>query len=191
MLYGESTRAGGCRSPSRRTKLRGPPPALAVPQLYPSDGVECYDEGLEVGYRWWDTHGQAPLFPFGYGLSYEQFQGARVSRPMTARRGEAVVAAAVRNVSQRPGPATLELYLESPSRRRGAAQAAQGLRPTWNTTARARAGSVFFRSAARRSGLLQPEKRRHLGRGPQGRYTVLVGTSSTDLDHVASFQVGA
>src|SRR6476469_1754641 len=29
-----------------------------------------FDEGVFVGYRYYQAHGQKPLFPFGYGLGY-------------------------------------------------------------------------------------------------------------------------
>jgi beta-glucosidase len=44
---------------------------LGLPPQQPFD--VSHPQGAEVGYRWLATHGQTPLYPFGYGLSYTHF----------------------------------------------------------------------------------------------------------------------
>jgi beta-glucosidase len=67
-----------------------------------------FDEGAEVGYRWYAKSGRKPMYPFGYGLSYTTFDysGLQVSG------GDNVTAhVTVRNSGQRAGAVVPQLYL--------------------------------------------------------------------------------
>jgi beta-glucosidase len=71
-----------------------------------------YDEGLKVGYKWYDAEKKPVLFPFGYGLSYTTYEYSNLK----ANAGDHVtVSFTVKNTGQRAGTEIAEVYAGLPS----------------------------------------------------------------------------
>ncbi len=88
--------------PSRETMLNPPPPYDVR-----------YDEGLKVGYKWFDAEGKKPLFAFGFGLSYTTFAFSDLK--VKKSDGGLQVSVTVRNTGQRPGSDVAQVYLAFPN----------------------------------------------------------------------------
>jgi beta-glucosidase len=87
------------------------PQGAASDVLYPEFDVH-YDEGLKVGYKWYDAEHKAPLFPFGFGLSYTSFQYSNLK---VSAAKEVVVSFDVANTGSRQGGETTQVYLSLPA----------------------------------------------------------------------------
>ena len=74
-----------------------------------SAGVTRYQEGLDVGYRYFTSHDMPVLFPFGYGLSYAMFDYSDLAlQPMeTGVR----VSFCIENISERDGAEAAQVYV--------------------------------------------------------------------------------
>ena len=72
------------------------------------------DEGIFVGYRYWDHYQQTPLFPFGYGLSYSKF-AINVAAAKANSDGSATIDASVKNMGDRVGSEVVQVYLGFPA----------------------------------------------------------------------------
>ena len=90
-------------------------PAATAAQWPGQNGTVQYSEGIDVGYRWYDTQGLSPLFPFGYGLSYTSFSFSNLSVTTLPKGGAATVSATVTNTGSRAGADVAQLYVTDPS----------------------------------------------------------------------------
>lgn len=73
---------------------------------------ENYVEDIYVGYRYFDTYGVEPAYPFGYGLSYTDFTIHTDS--VTADGNEITVTATVTNTGDTAGKEVVEVYFSAP-----------------------------------------------------------------------------
>ncbi len=74
-----------------------------------------YNEGIYVGYRYFDLDNTNLLFPFGYGLSYSEFsfENTKVEKDNTLFK----VFVDVKNVSEFKGKEVVEVYLSKPTKK--------------------------------------------------------------------------
>jgi beta-glucosidase len=95
-------------------------PAPAGKKPGPIDGLlgpepiftAVYDEGLKVGYKWFDAEKKKPAYPFGFGLSYTSFAYSNLK----ATGGESVeVSFSVQNTGKRAGQEVAQVYLSLPA----------------------------------------------------------------------------
>ena len=74
---------------------------------------ENYEEGIYVGYRYFDSFKKIPRYPFGYGLSYTQFSQEIVN--VKIEDAQVMVVIRVTNIGQTySGKEIVQLYIEKP-----------------------------------------------------------------------------
>jgi beta-glucosidase len=78
-----------------------------------SNGKVDYAEDILVGYRWFDSKGVAPLFPFGFGLSYTTFHYDKLHVEPTPDGHWAVTFDVTNNGTQK-GAEVSEVYVSAP-----------------------------------------------------------------------------
>ena len=75
-----------------------------------------YDEGVYVGYRWYDTKDIPVQFPFGHGLSYTTFEysNAKAAKSSMTASGTLKVSVDVANTGDYDGAEIVQLYIADP-----------------------------------------------------------------------------
>ncbi|WP_349627427.1 glycoside hydrolase family 3 C-terminal domain-containing protein [Alloacidobacterium dinghuense] len=71
-----------------------------------------YDEGVKVGYKWYEAEHKQPLFPFGFGLSYTSYSYS----DLKTDSGQKTVSFKVKNSGKRAGTEIAEVYAELPDK---------------------------------------------------------------------------
>jgi len=77
-----------------------------------------YSEGLAIGYKWYQSNGVEPLFPFGYGLSYTAFDYSKLQlAPAVINKANTSlkVSFTVTNTGKTTGTTTPQVYLTLPA----------------------------------------------------------------------------
>jgi beta-glucosidase len=92
-------------------EARGEAAVMKTGEAKPTFEVR-YDEGLKVGYKWYDAENKPVLFPFGFGLSYAAFSYSDLK---VTPGSETAVSFTVKNTGSRTGAEIAEVYAALPA----------------------------------------------------------------------------
>lgn len=112
LLFGDVDPGG--RLPVSFPLAESDTPVAGKPARYPGIANQAqHSEGIFIGYRWLDDNHITPAYPFGFGLSYSQYE---LSDLQLDSDGASHISASitVRNSGQRAGWAVPQLYLGLP-----------------------------------------------------------------------------
>ena len=97
-------------NPSAKLTITFPKSLEQYPEdFYSIEERNIYKEGIYVGYRYFDKYKIEPLFPFGYGLSYTNFNYSNLK--INAKNNSAKVVLDIENTGDFEGADVVQLYV--------------------------------------------------------------------------------
>jgi beta-glucosidase len=182
----------GVANPSGKLPVTYPKPASDTPagaiDRYPGVTVNgfstvSYSEGLNMGYRWYDSQNIQPLFPFGYGLSYTQFSISKLeTTPKTTDGTKPInVQFIIENTGKVAGAEVPQVYLGFPSAAGEPPKRLVGFQKVWLKPGEKKKIQLTIDPAATNHPMSIFDPATQTWKTIDGSYMVLVGNSSANI----------
>jgi beta-glucosidase len=168
-----------------------PRPVIATPPDSTTPfPVDYTIDGFNVGYKWYDTKGYTPLFPFGYGLSYTTFTitNSQLTADISASSPSFQVSFDVQNTGALAGAEVAQVYLGLPAST-GEAKRLVGWQKVSLTPGQLQNVTIQVSSSDSSHPLSYWDTTSNFWLVASGTYTVYLGNSSRSLTTVGTFQM--
>ena len=186
ILFGDVNPSG--KLPCTFPKKLEDSPAHALGNYPGQEGTVRYEEGLLVGYRWFDTKEIDPLFAFGHGLSYTEFQYSdlRLTEQKESSEPLLTIEFDVTNVGAREGGEVAQLYVHDvQSSLPRPAQELKAFQKVFLQPGETR--TICLALEFRAFAFYDPEQRGWVAE--DGDFTIRVGSSSRDIRLSGTFHL--
>lgn len=138
-----------------------------------------YEEGIYVGYRYFNTFNVVPSFPFGYGLSYTDFSYSDIKVSSKKFEDQIEISFRITNIGNVAGKEVTQLYLSAPA---GALdKPSEELKGFAKTKLLEPGESQTLKIIITPSQLSSFSSEESAWVAEAGKYTVKVGASSSDI----------
>ena len=144
-----------------------------------------YEEGIYVGYRYYNTFNVPVTYEFGYGLSYTSFNYTGLKLSSTSFNGKITAKVTVTNTGKVAGKEVVQLYLSAPAGKLN--------KPAQELKGFAKTGLLQPGKSQTITFTLHPEDLASFDESSSswiaepGTYTVKIGASSSKINQAATF----
>lgn len=146
-----------------------------------------YEEGIYVGYRYFTTFHVNTAYPFGYGLSYTQFNMKPLQLSANVMKQNIVVKVNVTNTGKVAGKEVVQLYVSAPHSKIG--KPAEELKAFAKTPLLQPGQSTTIAFTLTPADLASFVTDQAAWIADAGTYTIKVGNSSANILQTATFQL--
>jgi beta-glucosidase len=158
---------------------------IGTPAENPTD--VSYEEGVYVGYRYFNTFNVKPSYAFGYGLSYTSFDISNLKLSAASFAEKMTLSVTVKNNGKTAGKEVIQLYLSAPSKNID--------KPSSELKAFAKTNLLQAGESQTLTLTLDPKDlasfitNKNAWIAEAGEYKVAIGTSSLDIKQLAKFSL--
>jgi beta-glucosidase len=164
---------------NQATGTAGPPPSI------PSEIF--YEEGIYVGYRYYDSFDVNTAYEFGYGLSYTQFKYDNLTLSSDRFEDRLILTVDIMNTGDVAGKEVVQLYINAPAKKMEKPEKElKGFAKTGLLEA-GEAQTITFEVNARDLSSFDTASSSWIAE--EGEYRAMIGASSKDIRQEASFEV--
>ena len=165
-------------------------PEKATPGMFGMKAIPgevTYEEGIYVGYRYYNTFKIKPAYEFGYGLSYTDFKYSNLVLSSTTFDKNITATVTITNAGKVAGKEVVQLYLSAPQGKLD--------KPSSELKAFSKTGLLKPGQSEKISFILSPEELASFNTAATawvadaGTYTLNVGPSSLNIKQTASFRL--
>lgn len=146
-----------------------------------------YEEGIYVGYRYFNTFNVKPSFEFGYGLSYSNFKYSNLVLNKNLPSGKIAATITVTNTGKVAGKEVVQLYVSAPGKK--LAKPAEELKAFAKTKLLQPGESEIITFTINNADLASFDTESSAWITEAGKYTLKIGASSADIKQTTTFNI--
>ncbi|MCW3093193.1 MAG: Beta-glucosidase [Ferruginibacter sp.] len=146
-----------------------------------------YEEGIYVGYRYYNSFDVKPAYPFGFGLSYTNFKYDNLRLSSSTFNGKITASVDITNTGNKAGKEVVQLYISAPAKKLD--KPSEELKAFAKTALLEPGKKQTLQFVINAGDLASFDTNSSSWVAEAGKYTIKAAASSADIRQMATFEL--